>query len=107
MHWFAASSCTQRTPAGFPFGMPGIADEIDGAVQQAPHPERQESLSSLLLFKTAVTSMLHIPSLNSKSQLRAALHRLSRKDRNSIGNPGQIRGVFDDSALSGQQFLTL
>ena len=26
----------QRTPAGLPLGMPGIGDEIDGAIQQAP-----------------------------------------------------------------------
>jgi hypothetical protein len=31
----------QRTPAGLPFGMPGIGEEIDGAMQQAPHPGRQ------------------------------------------------------------------
>jgi len=34
------SSCTQGVFAGLPFGMPGIGDEIDGAVQQAPHPAR-------------------------------------------------------------------
>lgn len=33
-------SCTQRTPAGLPSGMPGIGDEIDGAIQQAPQPIR-------------------------------------------------------------------
>jgi hypothetical protein len=32
-----ASSCTQRSPAGFPSGMPGMGEEIDGAMQQAPH----------------------------------------------------------------------
>jgi len=37
----ASSSCTQRTPAGLPWGMPGIGEEMDGAVQQAPQPERQ------------------------------------------------------------------
>ena len=31
----------QRTPAGLPCGIPGIAEEIDGATQQAPQPERQ------------------------------------------------------------------
>ncbi|AMP03368.1 hypothetical protein CPter291_0897 [Collimonas pratensis] len=31
----------QRTPAGLPCGMPGIAEEIDGAVQQAPQSGRQ------------------------------------------------------------------
>jgi len=34
-------SCTQRTPAGLPPAMPGIGDEIDGAIQHAPQPERQ------------------------------------------------------------------
>jgi hypothetical protein len=37
---FAASSCTQRTPAGLPSGMPGIGLEIEGAVQHAPHADR-------------------------------------------------------------------
>jgi hypothetical protein len=31
----------QRTPAGLPFGMPGMALVIDGAVQQAPQCGRQ------------------------------------------------------------------
>jgi len=31
----------QRIPAGFPCGMPGIGDEIEGAMQQAAQPERQ------------------------------------------------------------------
>ena len=34
-------SWTQRTPAGLPFGMPGIGEVIEGAVQHAPHPARQ------------------------------------------------------------------
>ena len=38
-----SSSCTQRTPAGLPFGMPGIGELIEGAVQQAPQPGRQET----------------------------------------------------------------
>lgn len=33
----------QRTPAGLPFGMPGIGELIEGAVQQAPQPGRQET----------------------------------------------------------------
>ncbi|RTL01324.1 MAG: hypothetical protein EKK65_06870 [Lysobacterales bacterium] len=36
-----SSSCTQRTPAGLPTGMPGIGLLIDGAMQQAPQPGRQ------------------------------------------------------------------
>lgn len=38
----ASSSWMQRTPAGLPCGMPGIGEEIEGAMQQAPHPLRQE-----------------------------------------------------------------
>jgi hypothetical protein len=34
----------QRTPAGFPFGIPGIDDEIDGAIQQAAQLGRQALL---------------------------------------------------------------
>lgn len=34
-------SCTHRTPAGLPFGIPGIADEMEGAIQQAPQLGRQ------------------------------------------------------------------
>jgi hypothetical protein len=28
--------------AGLPVGMPGIGELIDGAMQQAPHPARQD-----------------------------------------------------------------
>ncbi len=35
-------SWMQGTPAGLPFGMPGIALEMEGAVQQAAHNGRQE-----------------------------------------------------------------
>jgi oxygen-independent coproporphyrinogen-3 oxidase len=34
-------SCTQRTPAGLPSGIPGIGVDIDGAVQHAAQRERQ------------------------------------------------------------------
>jgi hypothetical protein len=34
-------SCTQRNPAGLPSCMPGIGDEIEGAMQQAAQPIRQ------------------------------------------------------------------
>jgi hypothetical protein len=37
----SSSSCTQRTPAGLPFGMPGIGLVMEGAVQQAPQWSRQ------------------------------------------------------------------
>jgi len=34
-------SCTQRTPAGLPFGMPGKGEVIEGAIQQAAQLGRQ------------------------------------------------------------------
>ena len=37
----SGNSCTQGTPAGLPFGMPGIGEEILGAIQHAPHWDRQ------------------------------------------------------------------
>ena len=33
-------SCAQRSPAGLPDPMPGMGDEIEGAIQQAAHPTR-------------------------------------------------------------------
>jgi hypothetical protein len=39
----------QRTPAGLPWGMPGMGELMEGAVQQAPQPGRQ-SMGVLLLF---------------------------------------------------------
>jgi hypothetical protein len=36
-HSFSAERWIQITPAGFPPGISGIGDDIDGAVQQAPH----------------------------------------------------------------------
>jgi hypothetical protein len=38
----SSSSWLQRTPAGLPPSMPGMAEEIDGAMQQAPQPGRQD-----------------------------------------------------------------
>ncbi|ABX66218.1 hypothetical protein SPAB_00794 [Salmonella enterica subsp. enterica serovar Paratyphi B str. SPB7] len=34
-----------------PFGIPGIGDEIEGAIQQAPQPLRQSMLSPLFITK--------------------------------------------------------
>jgi hypothetical protein len=39
-------NCTQRTPAGFPPGMPGIGEVMEMAMQQAPHPTRQSMSES-------------------------------------------------------------
>ena len=32
----SSSNCTQGIPAGLPYGMPGMGEVIEGAVQQAP-----------------------------------------------------------------------
>jgi len=37
----SGNSCTQGIPAGLPCGMPGIGEEIDGAMQHAPQLGRQ------------------------------------------------------------------
>jgi hypothetical protein len=40
LHRFSTESCTQRSPAGLPSGMPGIGELMEGAMQQAPQPSR-------------------------------------------------------------------
>jgi hypothetical protein len=40
----------QGTPAGLPSGMPGIGDEIDGAMQQAEQALRQFIAADLISF---------------------------------------------------------
>lgn len=50
-----SSSCTQRVLAGLPCGMPGIGDEIEGAVQQAPHWSRQNIMRSCRQFAATIT----------------------------------------------------
>jgi hypothetical protein len=49
-------NCTQRTPVGFPLGMPGMGEEIDGAIQQAPQPTLH-SIVRLLVYKNKVTKV--------------------------------------------------
>jgi hypothetical protein len=48
----SSSSCTQGTPAGLPVGMPGIGEEIDGAMQQAAQPVRQFNAMGFISFNT-------------------------------------------------------
>ncbi len=38
----SSSNCAQRCPAGLPCGMPGKGLVMDGAMQQAPQPGRQD-----------------------------------------------------------------
>jgi hypothetical protein len=37
----SGNNCTHRSPARLPCGIPGIGEEIEGAIQHAPHPLRQ------------------------------------------------------------------
>jgi hypothetical protein len=56
----SGNSCIQDTPAGLPFGIPGIGELIDGAVQHAP----QLGLHNIILFSlnevVMITSKLSI-----------------------------------------------
>ena len=47
----SGNSCRQRTPAGLPSSMPGIGDEIDGAIQ----PARQFVRQSMYILTTDET----------------------------------------------------
>jgi hypothetical protein len=47
--WSRTSRFTQVVPAGFPPGIPGIELDIDGAIQQAPHPFLQFIVSRSML----------------------------------------------------------
>jgi hypothetical protein len=39
----STDNCAHRTPAGLPSGMPGIGEEIEGAMQHAPQPTRHST----------------------------------------------------------------
>lgn len=47
------SSCTQRTPAGLPCGMPGMGLLMLGAMQHAPQPDRHASTGSVPIGRRA------------------------------------------------------
>jgi hypothetical protein len=48
----SSSSCMQGTPAGLPPGMPGIGEEIEGAMQQAAQPALQLNAVEIISFST-------------------------------------------------------
>jgi hypothetical protein len=41
-------NCAQRTPAGLPSGMPGMGEEMEIAIQQAPQPTRHSMSRAFL-----------------------------------------------------------
>jgi hypothetical protein len=59
----SARNCTHLTPAGLPSGMPGIGDEIEGAMQHAPQPERQFMKRKGIGHEEARKSIKTVPKL--------------------------------------------
>jgi hypothetical protein len=59
----SSDSWTQRTPAGLPLSMPGIDDEMDGAMQQAAQPTRHSIGIRILRksFQLIVTDLNIMP----------------------------------------------
>jgi len=56
-HRKSAVSCAQATPAGLPCAMPGIGLEIDGAIQQAPHPARHSKVWAHVIRDTLIVRL--------------------------------------------------
>ena len=52
-----SSNCTHRIPAGLPLGIPGIGEEMEGAMQHAPQPGRQLSMNDTV--STSVFACRH------------------------------------------------
>jgi hypothetical protein len=50
----SSPSCTQGTPAALPFGIPGIGDEIEGAIQHAAHPDRHGMEEDGIVIQTTL-----------------------------------------------------
>ena len=53
----------QGTPAGFPLGMPGMGEEMEGAVQQAAQPGRQVKVIRSKAFGSAWPQGPHLQGL--------------------------------------------
>ena len=51
----SGNNCTHGIPAGLPCGMPGIGEVIEGAMQHAPHCERQSMPLSLITDRADAT----------------------------------------------------
>lgn len=79
----SSPSCTQRTPAGLPCGMPGMALEIEGAIQQAPQSGRHACPSTAngdsrftALLNTSFTTIFLIPDNGDIHKQTALCHRI-------------------------------
>jgi len=65
----------QVTPAGFPWGSPGMGDEMEIAIQQAPHPIRQVNPSELDTerFTGIIIFIFRMPALG--------IHRVGKRNQ--------------------------
>lgn len=55
LHLLSSVSWTHRIPAGLPSGIPGIGDDIDGAMQHAPQPALHSKSFAPFPCKTKLT----------------------------------------------------
>jgi hypothetical protein len=63
-------------PAGLPSGIPGISEDIDTAMQQAPQPVRH-SMDQSLVFKCKYIKILSVRMLYSVFSMRHAAGGIS------------------------------
>lgn len=79
-------SWTQRTPAGLPSGIPGIGEEIEGAMQHAAQPIRHSMASALDLSGDPDRSCRFLGDAHdAKAQGQAeALKQLGFKQANAV-----------------------
>lgn len=79
---FSSVNCTQRTPAGFPDGMPGIGVDMEGAMQHAPHPTRHSIMGSDRIQRRASARRR-----SANIQQRPSAAPASRADANALMMP--------------------
>lgn len=92
----ASSSCTQRTPARLPCGMPGIGEWIDGAMQHAPQPPRQENVALMrasLAGWASPGAAVKVGAGNLRKPRMPRPQELRQDGRNAIATPpAQVSG---------------
>jgi len=76
----SGSNCTHFSPARLPCGMPGIGDEIEGAMQHAPQPGRQ-SMRAVFRRRTNFSS----------GAAACVTRRLHERSRTPVSCPTWIR----------------
>jgi CheY-like chemotaxis protein len=102
-------------PAGFPSGIPGIGDEIDGAMQQAPHAVRHSVVSSFIACANCA-ALFTIPHRASRTTAARTGHRIefslhstnlvlcsSRGRFLAVTSAGRVRNRAGGSTMGEQQ----